>query len=118
MNLVTIVGARPQFIKAAVLSWLIRSPEYREQFEEFLVHTGRHYDDNMSEVFFREMGIPEFDVNLNMGSASHGRMTGEMLIRIEDVLFDRRPDVVVVYGDTNSTLPGVLTAATLRRSGV
>lgn len=113
MRILTVVGARPQFIKAAVVSRLLRGGSYREKIEEILVHTGQHYDENMSEVFFREMGIPEPDVNLNIGSSGHGKMTGAMLARIEELLLEKRPDLVLVYGDTNSTLAGALAAAKL-----
>ena len=111
-TLVTIVGARPQFIKAAVLSRLIRE-RYSGELSEFLVHTGQHYDDNMSDVFFRQMRIPEPAVNLAVGSGSHGQQTGAMLAAIEQVLIKREPDRVLVYGDTNSTLAGALAAAKL-----
>lgn len=108
LNVVTIVGARPQFIKAAAVSRVLRL-----RHREVLVHTGQHYDANMSAVFFDELGIPPPDVNLAVGSASHGAQTGAMLAKIEEVLLAERPDRVLVYGDTNSTLAGALAAAKL-----
>lgn len=111
-KIVTIVGARPQFIKAAVISRLIRD-EYKDSFSEILVHTGQHFDANMSDVFFKEMDIPKPDYNLNISSLSHGAMTGRMLEEIENVILSEKPDIVLVYGDTNSTLAGALAAAKL-----
>ncbi len=113
IKIFTIVGARPQFIKASILSRLIRSDKWKKHINEVIVHTGQHYDKNMSDVFFSEMGIPEPNYNLNIGSATHGKMTGELIIKIEEILINEKPDFVLVYGDTNSTIAGALAAAKL-----
>ena len=110
MKIVTIIGARPQIIKAAALSRAIRNG-YSDKIQEVIVHTGQHYDDNMSQVFFDELGIPRPDFNLHVGSASHGVQTARMMEGIEEILLNENPDCIVLYGDTNSTLAGAVAAA-------
>lgn len=111
-KILTIVGARPQFIKAAAVSRTLRSA-FEDQLEELIVHTGQHFDENMSKVFFDELEIPAPHVHLAISGGGHGAMTGRMLEAIEGVLLKERPDWVLVYGDTNSTLAGALAAAKL-----
>lgn len=108
MKIVTVVGARPQFIKAAVGSRVLR-----KEHQEILVHTGQHHDANMSDVFFAEMDIPYPDYNLGIAGGSHGSMTGKMLIAIEEILLKEKPDALLVYGDTNSTMAAALAAVKL-----
>lgn len=111
-KIVTVVGARPQFIKAAAVSRVIRT-DFADRIEEVLVHTGQHYDDNMSKVFFDELDIPRPKYNLEISGGQHGAMTGRMLEAIEKVLLQEQPDWLLIYGDTNSTLAGALAAAKL-----
>lgn len=108
MKIVTIVGARPQFIKAAAVS-----RKLRQEHEEILVHTGQHYDVNMSDIFFDELQIPKPEFNLGVGSGSHARQTADMMTAIEGILIKETPDYLIVYGDTNSTLAGALAASKL-----
>ena len=112
IKIVTIIGARPQFIKAAAVSRVIRD-QYADSIEEVLVHTGQHYDENMSQIFFDELDIPHPRFNLKVSGGSHGSMTGRMLEAIETVLLAEKPDWVLIYGDTNSTLAGAIAAAKL-----
>lgn len=104
----SVVGARPQFIKLAVVS-----RELRKQFQEIIIHTGQHYDHNMSDVFFEEMDIPRPDYNLGISGGTHGQMTGQMLMKIEAVLLQEQPDLVLLFGDTNSTMAAAIAAVKL-----
>lgn len=114
MKIVTVIGARPQFIKAAAVSdAIIRSAANGHAIEEVVIHTGQHYDPNMSDVFFNEMNLPKPKYFLNINGLSHGAMTGQMLEEVEKVLLEEKPDWVLVYGDTNSTLAGALAASKL-----
>ena len=109
-KIVTILGARPQFVKAAVLSRVIAK---NNDFEEVIIHTGQHYDANMSDIFFSEMEIPVPKYNLDINGSSHGAMTGQMIEKIEEVLLHEKPVAIIVYGDTNSTIAGAIAAKKL-----
>ncbi len=108
-RIVTIVGARPQIIKSSAISRVIQN-QFKDELEEIIVHTGQHYDENMSQVFFQEMGIPQPNYNLNVGSGSHGAQTAKMLEGLEEIFLAEKPSAVLVYGDTNSTIAGALAA--------
>jgi len=110
MKIVTVIGARPQFIKASSLSRIFSKSN---DFEEIIVHTGQHFDKNMSDIFFEELDISEPNYNLGIGGNSHGKMTGRQLEALENVMIEEQPDCVIVYGDTNSTLAGAIAAAKL-----
>ncbi len=112
MKIITIIGARPQIIKSAAISRAIRN-HFSTEIKEIIVHTGQHYDENMSEVFFDELSIPRPDYNLNVGSGSHGVQTARMLEGIENIILTEKPNALVVYGDTNSTVAGGLAASKL-----
>lgn len=109
-KIITIIGARPQIIKAAAISRAIKH-KFSDQLVELIVHTGQHYDENMSAVFFTELDIPQPDFNLEIGSGSHALQTGKMLIGLEEIFLKENPDAVLVYGDTNSTIAGALAAS-------
>jgi len=110
MNIATVIGARPQFIKASVLSKLISESV---DCSEVIIHTGQHYNDEMLQIFFDELELPTPDYNLEVGSGNHGFQTGKILSRVEEVLIDEKPDITLVYGDTDSTLAGALSASKL-----
>ena len=107
-KIMTVVGARPQFIKAGITSKTLR-----KTFDEILVHTGQHYDVNMSDVFFEEMNIPKPNYNLGVGSGSHASQTANIMIELEKVIINENPDGLLIYGDTNSTVAAALTASKL-----
>lgn len=110
MKLVTVVGARPQFIKAATISRLIKK-EFSNEIDEHIIHTGQHYDSNMSKVFFKALKIPTPKVNLKISNSSHGEMTGRMILKLEEVFLKKKYDALLVYGDTNSTLSASIAAS-------
>ncbi|MCO5258152.1 MAG: UDP-N-acetyl glucosamine 2-epimerase, partial [Lentimicrobium sp.] len=110
IKIVTVIGARPQIIKAAALSRAIANG-FADRITEIIVHTGQHYDENMSQVFFDELGIPKPDYNLGVGSGQHGVQTARMIQGIEEILSKEKPDMLVLYGDTNSTLAGAVAAS-------
>ncbi|MCG3166491.1 MAG: UDP-2,3-diacetamido-2,3-dideoxy-D-glucuronate 2-epimerase [Bacteroidia bacterium] len=110
LKIFTIVGARPQIIKAAAISRQVRTI-FKGKIEEVIIHTGQHYDENMSQVFFDEMEIPKPDFNLNIGSGTHGSQTAKMIEGIEKLLLEHKPDALIIYGDTNSTLAGAIAAS-------
>ncbi len=112
IKIITIIGARPQFIKAAAISRAIQT-KFSHQINEVIVHTGQHYDPNLSQVFFEELNIPKEKYNLNIGSGSHAEQTASMLVSIEKVIIDEQPDLILLYGDTNSTLSACLAAIKL-----
>jgi UDP-GlcNAc3NAcA epimerase len=114
-KILTIIGARPQIIKAAALSRAIKN-KFADKIQEVIVHTGQHYDENMSQVFFDELEIPHPDYNLNVGSGSHGKQTAAMLEGIEEILLKEKPNCIVLYGDTNSTLAGAVAASKIQVS--
>ena len=110
LKIISIIGARPQIIKSSAMSRAVRT-HFSSQIEEVIVHTGQHYDENMSKIFFEEMGIPVPDYNLNVGSGSHGAQTAKMIEGLETIFLNEKPSAVLVYGDTNSTIAGALAAA-------
>src|ERR1700722_6486993 len=111
MHILHVVGARPNFMKAAPV---IRAIQKRPNILQSLVHTGQHYDVNMSDVFFHQLQIPAPDVNLNVGSGSHAKQTADIMTGLEDVMLERKPDIVLVYGDVNSTVAAALVCAKLQ----
>lgn len=113
IKLLTIIGARPQIIKAAALSRVVKT-RFEDKIKEIIVHTGQHYDENMSQVFFDELNIPHPDYNLNTGSGSHGKQTASMITGIEEILVKEKPNAIVLYGDTNSTLAGAIAASKIQ----
>src|ERR1041385_2361431 len=112
IKVVTIIGARPQIIKAAAISRAIRN-HFADQIKEVIVHTGQHYDDNMSKIFFDELGVPKDDYNLGVGSGNHGRQTAQMIEGIEKIILQEKPQSIILFGDTNSTLAGAVAASKL-----
>ena len=110
INIITVIGARPQIIKAAAISREI-SKNFNNQINEIIVHTGQHYDKNMSEVFFNELNVPKPDYNLKVGSASHAVQTSNMIMGLESIFLQVNPDYIIVYGDTNSTLAAAIAAS-------
>lgn len=113
IKLLTIIGARPQIIKAAALSRAIKT-NFSDKIQEVIVHTGQHYDENMSQVFFEELEIPHPNYNLNVGSGSHGKQTAAMIDGIEEILMKEKPNAIILYGDTNSTLAGAIAASKIQ----